>query len=112
MSRVYYANALADAVLRAQTVVSQLHHIHYIQFCLLALLLPACSHVAGTIGAVGNNGQGVVGVCQSGVKLISTKFLGGSGGSGSTSGAVAALYYLLDLKTRHNLNMVATSNSW
>lgn len=85
-------------------------HVHVLDH--LALLRPACSHVAGTIGAVGNNGQGVVGVCQSGVKLISAKFLGGSGGSGSTTGAVNALYYLLDLKTRHKLNLVATSNSW
>lgn len=78
------------------------------------LLLPCasacCSHVAGTIAAVGNNGEGVVGVCQSGIKLISAKFLGPNGGT--TSGAVAALDYLLNLKKIHNLNLVATSNSW
>lgn len=69
-----------------------------------------CSHVAGTIGAVGNNNVGVVGVCQHGIKLISAKFLGKRGGT--TAGAISALDYLLDLKTRHNLNLVATSNSW
>jgi hypothetical protein len=74
------------------------------------LFAVACSHCAGTIGAVGNNGQGVVGVCQSGLKIISTKFLGANGGT--TSGAISALNYLLDLKTRYNLNLVATSNSW
>jgi subtilisin family serine protease len=72
----------------------------------------SCSHVAGTIGAVGNNGRGVVGVCQSGLNIISAKFLGGVDGSGSTSGAVAAMNYLLGLKTKYNLNLVATSNSW
>jgi hypothetical protein len=65
--------------------------------------------VAGTIGAVGNNGEGVVGVCQRGVKIIPAKFLGPYGGY--TSDAVAALYYLLDLKTYANVNLVATSNS-
>ncbi|WIA33100.1 hypothetical protein OEZ86_006254 [Tetradesmus obliquus] len=69
------------------------------------------THVAGTIGAVGNNGQGVSGVCQSGLKMISAKFLGADG-SGTTARAVRALRYLRDLKKRYNLNLVATSNSW
>lgn len=38
------------------------------------------THVAGTIGAVGNNGQGVVGVNWQ-VSLMSLKFLGPDGGS-------------------------------
>jgi hypothetical protein len=67
------------------------------------------THVAGTIGATGNNGVGVVGVCQRGVKIIPAKFLGVDGGS--TAGAINALYYLWDLKKRYSLNMVATSNS-
>ena len=67
------------------------------------------THVAGTIGAVGGNGIGVAGVNWN-VKLIAAKFLGPSGGS--TSAAVAALDYIIDLKTRHGLNIVATSNSW
>jgi hypothetical protein len=53
-----------------------------------------------------------VGVCQSGLKIISAKFLGGVDGSGSTSGAIAAMNYLLGLKTKYNLNLVATFNSW
>jgi subtilisin family serine protease len=68
------------------------------------------THVAGTIGGVGNNGKGVAGVCWSGIKMISAKFLGRRGGS--TANAIAAVDYITDLKTRHNLNIVATNNSW
>lgn len=67
------------------------------------------THVAGTIGGVGGNGIGVAGVCWN-VKLISGKFLGNRGGT--TANAIKAVDYMTDLKTRHNLNMVATSNSW
>ncbi len=67
------------------------------------------THVAGTIGAVGGNGVGVAGVCWS-VKLMSAKFLGGTGGT--TANAIAAVDYFTDLKIRHNLNLVATNNSW
>jgi subtilisin family serine protease len=67
------------------------------------------THVAGTIGAVGGNGKGVAGVCWS-VKLLSGKFLGNRGGT--TANAIKAVDYFTDLKTRHNLDLVATSNSW
>ena len=67
------------------------------------------THVAGTIGGVGGNGRGVAGVCWS-VKLLSAKFLGGTGGT--TANAIAAVDYFTDLKIRHNLNLVATNNSW
>ena len=67
------------------------------------------THVAGTIGAVGGNGKGVAGVCWS-VKLMNAKFLGRRGGS--TANAVKAVDYFTDLKTRHNMNFIATSNSW
>lgn len=70
---------------------------------------PVCRHTCGTIGAVANN-IGVVGVCPSGVQVIPAKFLGANGGT--TANAVLALDYLLRLKTKHSLNMVATSNSW
>jgi hypothetical protein len=36
---------------------------------------------AGTIGAQGDNGVGVVGVCQRGVKIIPAKFMGTRCGS-------------------------------
>jgi thiamine pyrophosphokinase len=51
-----------------------------------------------------------VGVCPSGVKVIPVKFLGAQGGT--LDNAIKSLDYLLQLKTKHNLNMVATSNSW
>jgi subtilisin family serine protease len=65
--------------------------------------------VAGTIGAVGGNGIGVAGVVWN-VKLLSGKFLGRRGGT--TANAIKAVDYFTDLKTRHGLNIVATSNSW
>jgi len=67
------------------------------------------THVAGTIGAKGGNGIGVAGVNWS-VAIISAKFLGRRGGT--TANAIKAVDYITDLKTRHNLNIVATNNSW
>jgi subtilisin family serine protease len=67
------------------------------------------THVAGTIGAVGGNGTGVSGVCWN-TRIISAKFLGPQGGY--ISDAVSALNYLVDLKTRENVNLVAVNNSW
>jgi subtilisin family serine protease len=67
------------------------------------------THVAGTIGGIGGNASGVVGVNWA-VSMISCKFLGPSGGT--TLNAVKALDYLTDLKTRHGINLVATNNSW
>lgn len=66
------------------------------------------THVSGTIGAVGNNGLGVAGVNWN-VKIVSAKFLGTNGGS--TSGAISAVNYLIDLKSR-GVNLVAINNSW
>ncbi|GEM49294.1 S8 family peptidase [Deinococcus cellulosilyticus] len=67
------------------------------------------THVAGTIGGIGGNGQGVAGVSWN-VTMISGKFLGGRGGT--TANAIKAVDYFTDLKKRHGLNIVATSNSW
>jgi subtilisin family serine protease len=67
------------------------------------------THVAGTIGGVGGNSKGVAGVCWS-IKLINAKFLGQRGGT--TANAVKSVDYMTDLKTRHGINLVATSNSW
>jgi subtilisin family serine protease len=67
------------------------------------------THVSGTIGAVGGNAAGVVGVNWD-VTIIPLKFLGPQGGS--TSAAVQALDYLVDLKQRHGLNIVAANASW
>ncbi len=67
------------------------------------------THVAGTIGAIANNGKGVVGVNWN-IKMISCKFLGATGGT--TANAIKAVDYVTDLKTRNGLNIVATNNSW
>ncbi|PAY16161.1 hypothetical protein CKO51_28085 [Rhodopirellula sp. SM50] len=52
------------------------------------------THVAGTIGAVANNGIGVVGVSWN-VQIMAVKFLNASGG-GSTAAAVSAIQYAVD----------------
>lgn len=67
------------------------------------------THCAGTIGAKGNDGYGVVGVCWN-VKIMALKFLNASG-SGSTSDAVECMNYMIDQKQRGR-NIVVASNSW
>lgn len=68
------------------------------------------THVAGTIGAAGNNGLGVAGVAWK-VKLMSLKFLGNKRGSGSTSDAVAAIEYAMDQRSR-GVNLRVLNASW
>jgi len=67
------------------------------------------THVAGTIGATGNNGVGVAGVNWN-VRIMACKFLDATGG-GSTAEAIACLHYVADMK-RRGVNIVATNNSW
>lgn len=67
------------------------------------------THVSGTIGAGGGHGRGAVGVCWK-LQLINLKFLGQAGGT--TANAVRAIDYLIDLKTRHQLRLVAINASW
>ncbi|WP_085633635.1 S8 family serine peptidase [Marivita cryptomonadis] len=68
------------------------------------------THVAGTIGGLGGNGAGVVGVNWD-VQLMPLKFLGPSGGY--TSGAIAAVdYYTWYAKNDTTLDYAATNNSW
>ena len=67
------------------------------------------THVAGTIGAVGNNALGVVGVNWT-VKIMPCKFLDYSG-SGYLSDALDCLEYVKLMKDR-GVNIIATSNSW
>ena len=67
------------------------------------------THTAGTIGAVGNNSVGVVGVNWN-VRIMACKFLD-STGSGSTSDAVTCLDYIAYMKD-HGINIVASNNSW
>jgi subtilisin family serine protease len=54
------------------------------------------THVAGTIGAAGNNGRGVAGINWN-VKLAALKVLD-AGGGGSSSGILAAIDYAMRLK--------------
>lgn len=70
------------------------------------------SHCAGIIGAEGLNKVGGRGVMPN-VTIIGCKFLSANGG-GTTSGAIACLNYLRDLKTRaqNPVNIFATNNSW
>jgi serine protease len=66
------------------------------------------THVAGTIGAVGNNSIGVVGVNHE-VTIIACKFL--DAGTGSTAGAIECINYLTGLKN-NGVNIKASNNSW
>jgi subtilisin family serine protease len=62
------------------------------------------SHVSGTIGAVGNNGLGVVGVNWS-VRIMPLKFLD-AGGFGTTGDAIQCIEYAT------MMGVHLTSNSW
>ncbi|HEX5102909.1 MAG TPA: S8 family peptidase, partial [Pirellulaceae bacterium] len=62
------------------------------------------THVAGTIGAVGNNAEGVVGVNWN-AKIAAVKFLD-SGGGGSWEGAIAAIQYAVAIGAN------ISNNSW
>jgi subtilisin family serine protease len=68
------------------------------------------THVAGTIGAVGDNGSGVIGVNWQ-VSIMGLKFLGADG-SGTTSAAIAAVNYATRMRRDFGINVVATNNSW
>ena len=68
------------------------------------------THVAGTIGAVGNNTLGVVGVAWD-VQQIACKAFNTSG-VGTVSAIVGCLNYLINLKNNYGFNIVATSNSY
>jgi subtilase family serine protease len=67
------------------------------------------THVAGIIGASGNNSAGVVGVNWN-VSLMACKFIS-SGGSGTLAAAIGCLEYVQTMKDR-GVNIVATNNSW
>lgn len=68
------------------------------------------THVAGTIGAVGNDGVGVAGVNWTS-SIMALKFLSGNG-SGYTSDAVRAVNYATMMRTRYGVNVRVTNNSW
>ncbi len=63
------------------------------------------THCAGIIGAVGNNSQGVTGVCWN-VKIMALKFLNDLGEGGSTANAISCIEYAIDKGAK------VLSNSW
>jgi subtilisin family serine protease len=67
------------------------------------------THVAGTIGAVGNNGLGIAGLNWS-VQLLSMKFLDATG-NGYTSDAIACFGKLVELR-QNGVNVRVSNNSW
>lgn len=72
------------------------------------------THVAGTIGAVGNNGVGITGVNWI-ASMMALKFQG-SGGTGYTSDAIAAIEFAIQAKAAFastgGANVRVLSNSW
>ncbi|MBD1584137.1 S8 family serine peptidase [Pseudoalteromonas sp. S16_S37] len=67
------------------------------------------THVSGTIGAVGNDATGVVGVNHE-VSIVGCKFLDSSG-SGSTSDAIKCIDYLVGLREA-GVDVRVSNNSW
>ncbi|NPA53413.1 MAG: S8 family serine peptidase [Aquificae bacterium] len=69
------------------------------------------THVAGIIGAVGNNGLGIAGINWR-VKLLPCKIFDDEGsGFNVLSAAIECLDYIITLKKR-GVNIVASNNSW
>ena len=76
------------------------------------------THVAGTIGAIGGNGVGVVGVNWK-LQIMPLKFLG-AGGSGYLSDAIASIDYYtaetlnkdVSLNPNYSSIFLGTNNSW
>src|SRR5688500_10050230 len=67
------------------------------------------THVAGTIGGVGNNALGVAGVNWN-VKILACKFMTGSG-TGSDWDAIECLNYITALKKK-GVNVRVSNSSW
>lgn len=67
------------------------------------------THVAGIIGAEGNNGEGVAGINWN-VKIMPLKFLG-RGGFGSVKDAIEAINYAIDRK-KNGVNLRVINASW
>jgi uncharacterized repeat protein (TIGR01451 family) len=67
------------------------------------------THVAGTIGAVGNNGLGVTGVNWT-TSIMALKFINSSG-SGTVADAITAIDFAIQAKI-DGVNVRVLSNSW
>jgi hypothetical protein len=68
------------------------------------------THVAGIIGAVGNDGIGVTGVAWR-VSLMVLRVQNDSG-AGSTSAVIGALRYATTMRRDFGIDVVVTNNSW
>jgi subtilisin family serine protease len=68
------------------------------------------THVAGIIGAVGNDGVGVTGVNWR-VSLMVLRVQNDSG-AGTTSAVIGALRYATTMRRDFGINVVVTNNSW
>jgi hypothetical protein len=91
---VHGINALQDAVNKGDPMDDNRHG----------------THVAGTIGAVGDNGVGISGIAKQ-VKIMPIKFMD-AGGSGRLSDAITAIDYMVMMKTNYGVNIVVSNNSW
>ena len=67
------------------------------------------THIAGTIGAIGNNKKGVAGVNWK-TQIMALKFIDSTGG-GSTADAVKAIDFAI-LAKQQNVNVRVLSSSW
>jgi len=67
------------------------------------------THTAGTIGAVGNNGKGVVGVNWD-VTIVSCKSHAADGNG--TAASIIECYQYMEIEKAHGVNVVATNNSY
>ncbi|MFP6618226.1 MAG: S8 family peptidase, partial [Pirellulaceae bacterium] len=68
------------------------------------------THVAGIIGAVGNNNLGIAGIAWQ-TSLMPLKFLG-EGNAGYTSDAIRAINYATMMRTEYDVNVKVSNNSW
>lgn len=70
------------------------------------------THVAGTIAAIRDNSEGIVGVTPN-IKIMALKFLGDrTDGRGATSDAIELVNYTLMMKTQYGVDISLTNNSW
>ena len=67
------------------------------------------THVAGIIGAEGDNSEGIAGINWN-VQIMPLKFLG-RGGFGTTKDAIEAINYAIDRK-QHGVNLRVINASW
>ena len=68
------------------------------------------THVAGTIGAIGNNNRGVTGVNWT-ASIMAAKFLGANG-TGTIADAIDAIDFVIQASAATGANVRVLSNSW